>query len=71
MPAQWTGSIVGEMHLNGITGKKLSAELDWHPKYLSQVLNSSDPPKGAQEKISSALHRLIERKNMDKSMSEA
>lgn len=61
MPAQWTGSIVGEMHLNGITGKMLAEELGWHPKYLSQVLNSCDPPKAAQEKITSALHRLIER----------
>jgi len=60
MPAQWTGSIVGEMHLNGITGKMLAAELGWHPKYLSQVLNSSDPPKAAQEKIAAALNRLIE-----------
>ena len=59
MPAQWTGSIVGEMHLNGITGKMLAAELGWHPKYLSQVLNSSDPPKAAQDKISAALNRLI------------
>ena len=70
MPAQWTGSIVGEMHQNGITGKMLAEELDWNAKYLSQVLNSPDPPKSAQEKISSALHRLIERKNMKKSMSK-
>lgn len=71
MPAQWTGSIVGEMHLYGIKGIELAAELDWNPKYLSTVLNSSDPPKGAKEKISSALARLIERRNMEKSMSEA
>lgn len=71
MPAQWTGSIVGEMHVNGITGIMLAAELDWNPKYLSTVLNNADPPKGSQEKISSALSRLIERKNMEKSMSEA
>lgn len=65
MPAQWTGSIVGEMHVNGIKGIDLAAELDWNPKYLSTVLNSADPPKDAQKKITSALHRLIERKNMD------
>ena len=62
MPAQWTGSIVGEMHLYGIKGIELAIELDWNPKYLSTVLNSEDPPKGAQEKVTSALYRLIERK---------
>ena len=58
MPAQWTAEIVGEMHLFGITGKMLAAELDWNPKYLSQVLNSSDPPKGAEDKIRNALGRI-------------
>lgn len=58
MPAQWTADIVGEMHLKGITGKQLAAELDWNPKYLSQVLNSADPPRKAEEKIRSALERL-------------
>ena len=59
MPAQWTGAIVGEMHLNGITGKMLAAALDWNPKYLSQVLNSPNPPEKAEEKILNALESLI------------
>lgn len=59
MPAQWTGQIVGEMHLNGITGKALAAELGWNPKYLSQVLNSPTPPEKAEEKIRKALDNLI------------
>lgn len=59
MPAQWTGAIVGEMHLNGITGKMLAAALDWNPKYLSQVLNSPNPPEKAEEKIRNALDSLI------------
>lgn len=65
MPAQWTGTIVGEMHLNGITGIMLAAELDWHPKYLSQVLNSSEPPKSARKKIEAALRRLIEQNGVE------
>ena len=62
MPAQWTGWIVGQMHINGITGKMLAAELDWNEKYLSQVLNNPDPPKKSEEKVSAALNRIIERK---------
>ena len=61
MPAQWTGVIIGEMHNKSITRKMLAAELNWHEKYLSQVLNSSDPPKKAEEKVRSALNRIFER----------
>lgn len=66
MPAQWTGGIVGEMHLNGITGKTLASELGWNAKYLSQVLNSPDPPKGAQQKITTALNNIIQRQKEGK-----
>ena len=59
MPAQWTGAIVGEMHNKSITGKQLAAELDWHEKYLSHVLNSADPPKKAEEKIRAAIERIV------------
>ena len=58
MPAQWTAEIVGEMHLKSITGKQLAAELGWNPKYLSQVLNSPEPPKKAEEKIRNAMNRI-------------
>ena len=64
MPAQWTGRLVGEMHNNGITGKMLAAEVGWNEKYLSQVLNSSDPPRKAEEKLTAALARIIERKQV-------
>lgn len=62
MPAQWTGEIVGQMHNNNVNGKTLAAELGWHEKYLSQVLNSENPPKKAEEKIRAALARIIERR---------
>lgn len=54
--------VVGEMHLNGITGKVLAVELGWNEKYLSQVLNSSNPPKNSQKKVTDALKRIIQRK---------
>ena len=59
MPAQWTGAIVGEMHNNNITGKMLAAKLGWNEKYLSQVLNSAEPPKKAEAKVRAALNALI------------
>ena len=65
MPAQWTGKIVGEMHINDVTGKMLAAEVDWNEKYLSQVLNSENPPRNAEEKLTGALKRIIDRKQAE------
>ena len=65
MPAQWTGKIVGEIHNNRLTCKELAKELGWNEKYLSQVLNSEDPPKDAEQKVNAALKRLIERNQQD------
>ena len=62
MPAQWTADIIGQLHLNGITAKELATEVEWHPKYLSQVLNSRVNPKGAEEKLTAALDRIIQRR---------
>lgn len=61
MPAQWTGRIVGEIHNNALSCKELAKEIGWNEKYLSQVLNSENPPKNAEEKVTAALERLIER----------
>ena len=59
MPAQWTAELVGLMHLNGITAKQLAAEVGWHEKYLSVVLNGHRNPAGAEEKLTAALERLV------------
>ncbi len=55
MRAQWTGEIIGEMHLMGVTAKQLAAVVGWHPKYLSAVLNGHKTPKGAEQKLRNAL----------------
>lgn len=62
MPAQWTGRIVGELHNNRITLKELAKEVGWHDKYLSQVINSDNPPKDSEQKLTDALKRLIDQK---------
>ena len=51
MPAQWTGEVVGKIHNNRLTAKELAEELGWNDKYLSQVLNSENPPKNAEQKV--------------------
>lgn len=59
MPAKWTADLLGSMHLAGVTSKQLAAEVGWHPKYLSVVLNGHKEPKGAEEKLNAALDRII------------
>lgn len=59
MPAQWTGEIIGKMHLHKVTGIELADALKWHPKYLSAVLNGRKTPKDAEQKVCTALDALI------------
>jgi len=59
MPAQWTGDLIGKMHLTGITAKELAAQVGWHPKYLSAVLNGHRESKNAEQALTQALDQLI------------
>lgn len=68
MPAQWTGTIIGQMHTEEISAKELAAEVEWNPKYLSQVLNSRVNPKGAEEKLTAALDRIIQRRQTEEAV---
>lgn len=58
-PAPWTGEVVGRMHTAQVSSPMLAAEVGWHPKYLSKVLNGHIAPKGAEGKVRAALDRII------------
>lgn len=59
MPALWTAEIIGKLHINGVTHKRLAEAVGWHPKYLSAVLNGKKNPTGAENKIRVALDGII------------
>ncbi len=61
MPAKWTAELLGEMHLAGVTAKQLASAVGWHEKYLSAVMNGHKEPKGAEEKLKSALQKIVAR----------
>lgn len=64
MPAQWTGDVVGQMHLHHITKRELADGLGVTPEYVSMVLNGHREPGGAEERFRAALEQLIaEQKN--------
>ena len=62
MPAQWTGNIIGKMHIHGVSMKQLAAYLGYTPQYVSMVLNGKKSPDGAEQLFSNALDALIEKK---------
>lgn len=62
MLAQWMEAFFGKKHAYKVKDAEIAAEVGWHPKYLSAVLNGHRSPKGAEEKLTAALDRIIERK---------
>lgn len=65
MPAQWTGQLIGEMHLNGITAKQLATEAGYTAEYISMVLNGHRQPKNAEQILRAAFDRLIAAQNQN------
>lgn len=63
MPAQWTATLLGEMHLAGVTAKQLAAEAGLNPKYLSAILNGHCEPKNAEQTLRAALYRLVKKRD--------
>lgn len=59
MPAQWTGDVVGKMHLAGVRKSDLAKAIGCTPEYLSMILNGHRSPKDAQQTVEAALDRLI------------
>lgn len=65
MPAQWTGRLIGEMHLNGVTAKQLAAKAGYTAEYVSMILNGHRQPKNAEQTLWAALNSLIVEQKQD------
>ncbi len=59
MIAQWTSELVGRMHQENVKKKALASEVGWSYTYTVSVINGKKSPRGAQEKLNSALNRII------------
>ena len=64
---QWTGEVMGKLHVYEISCKTLADKLGWHEKYLSAVLNGHRKPKKAEAQVMQALNELIQEKENSKS----
>lgn len=65
MLAQWMADLFGRMRSNKVKDAELAAEVGWHPKYLSAVLNGHKTPKDAEEKLTAALNRILDRRALE------
>lgn len=59
-------TLIGEMHLKGVTAKELAEEAGWNPKYLSVVLNGHKTPKKAEQTLKTALNRIEVKRGLGK-----
>ena len=66
MKEVWTGRVVGDMHVYGITFKDISAKTGYNPKYVCALLNGSYRTDKAKEKIEAAMYQLVAEKEVDK-----
>lgn len=59
MVAQWTGAIVGKMHIHKISNTDLAQKLGVSDAWVSMVLNGHRNPAGAEARFNAALDELI------------
>lgn len=62
MPEEWTGTVVGKMHVNRITYDELAKKLGFTKAYISMILSGSRHPVGAEQKFRKALDELIQQR---------
>ena len=60
VPAQWTGDVIGKMHIHRISKKELAAHLGYTAEYISMVLNGKKCPNGAEAVFRKAVDELIQ-----------
>lgn len=59
MIAQWTGDVIGKMHIYGITAKELANYLGYNPRYVSAVFNGKRCPKKAEIIFREAVEAMV------------
>lgn len=63
MREEWTGDLIGRLHVEGVTRQELAEELGVSKAYVTMILNSARSPAGAQERLNGALDAIVKRKH--------
>lgn len=64
LPKEWTGNLVGLMHVHKITFSELADELGVTNRYVSAIINGHKEPAGAEERLTAAANRILERRGV-------
>ena len=59
LPKNWTGDLVGLMHVHKISKKQLADHIGVPREYVSLVLNGHREPMGAEEQFKTAVNEII------------
>ena len=70
MPKEWTGDLVGLMHINRISKLQLAEHLGVTPEYVSMILNGHREPAGAEQRFRNAIESIIAERKLQKTADE-
>lgn len=62
MPEKWTGELVKKMHMNRVSASEVAQQAGYAKGYVSMILNGSRHPKGAKEKLETALNEIVQKR---------
>ena len=62
MREEWTGELVGRMHVAEVTQEELAKEMNVKKSYVSMILNGKRTPKGGRERLEAAFANIIARR---------
>lgn len=62
MRPEWTGDVIGKLHVHGLSIKELAESMGYSYEYLSVILNGKREPTGIREKVEDAVNKLIEQR---------
>lgn len=63
MANEWTGHIVGLLHMHRIKQTELASELGLTAQYISMVLNGKKTSKDIDKRMETAIRAIVDRRN--------
>lgn len=63
MANEWTGHIVGLLHMHRIKQTELASELGLTAQYISMVLNGKKTSQGIDKRMENAIKSILDRRN--------
>lgn len=60
---EWTGLVIGKMHINRITQDELAKHIGIRRDYLNKILNGKKSPKNIEQRVMNAVDEIISERN--------